>query len=485
MSAKRVKQFQSKNSGTKDESVGVSGAAAPCVEVSAANSGDGVTAFDKKVGNQEIYYDAQTREYLITNARGFRITQTEWQLRKRLAKNGFSGACRKGAELSEIDRALIWIQDFRSVTYYGRLAGRREGYFELYGNRVLVTESPKLVDPVPGKFPIIDAFFSGLLRDGDREHGETQWSVFMGWLQTSIHALRLGQIQQAQAVAIAGPTGCGKSLAQLLITEALGGRCAKAAPFMMGRTDFNGELFEAEHLMLEDEFMLTSTRDRLRLGASIKTMTVSTKVAHCHRKHRQAINLPVWWRVTISVNDDPEALMVLPPLDEHVADKITLLRASRFDMPMPTGTTEEKEAFWNAMVAELPAFIHWLLNVFEIPEELRDPRRYVVKTWHHPIVREALECLSPEVELLELIDRAEVCRSGEWCGTAAELETQLTDCTTTRHSALRLLQWRGACGTYLGRLAEKRPDRVEAARTSKRREWLIAPESRSTSTKAP
>lgn len=154
-------------------------------------------------------------------------------------------------------------------------------------------------------------------------------------------------------------------------------------------------------------------------------------------------------------------------------------------MPMPTGTTEEKEAFWNAMVAELPAFIHWLLNVFEIPEELRDPRRYVVKTWHHPIVREALECLSPEVELLELIDRAEVCRSGEWCGTAAELETQLTDCTTTRHSALRLLQWRGACGTYLGRLAEKRPDRVEAARTSKRREWLIAPESRSTSTKAP
>lgn len=476
MKSKRIKEFSIPKSRKQDDSA--SAANGSCsASTPAATPSDGVTAFDKKVSDLNCYYDAQSRDYMIPNASGFWITQSESQLRKRMTKAGFRSNSPKGSGLSEVDRALIWIQDFRSVTYCGGLAGCREGYYEFNAGRILVTNSPRLIEPVPGEFPIIDAFFSGLLRDGEPEHGETQWNVYMGWLQTAVRALRLGKIQQAQAVAFAGPRDCGKSLAQLLITELLGGRCAKAASFMLGRTDFNGELFEAEHLMLEDEFMSTSIKDRLRLAASLKTMTVSTKVAHCHRKHRQGINLPVWWRVTISVNDEPEALLVLPPLDDHVADKIILLRASRFDMPMPTGTTEEKDAFWQAMVAELPAFIDWLLNVYEIPGELNDSRRFVVKTWHHPAVREALECLAPEVELLELVDRAEVCRAGEWKGTAAELETILTDCTTTRHSALRLLHWRGACGTYLSRLAEKFPNRVEAARTNSQRAWCIFPQS--------
>ena len=71
--------------------------------------------------------------------------------------------------------------------------------------------------------------------------------------------------------------------------------------------------------------------------------------------------------MTISLNDDPEALLVLPPLDDHIEDKIILLRASRFDLPMPTGTTAERGAFWDQLISELPAYVHWLLNDFEIP----------------------------------------------------------------------------------------------------------------------
>jgi len=100
------------------------------------------------------------------------------------------------------------------------------------------------------------------------------------------------------------------------------------------------------------DFIAVATRitDRLRLGVAIKGMTVSTSLVSCQRKHRHPVNLPAWWRVTITLNDEPEALLVLPPLDEHIADKIILLRASRFTLPMPTDTTELRGKFWQTLV---------------------------------------------------------------------------------------------------------------------------------------
>ncbi len=65
----------------------------------------------------------------------------------------------------------------------------------------------------------------------------------------------------------------------------------------------------------------------------------------CHAKHREPLTLTPFWRLSISVNDEPENLMVLPPIDESLGDKMILLKARRTEMPMPTGTTEERDAF--------------------------------------------------------------------------------------------------------------------------------------------
>ena len=67
-------------------------------------------------------------------------------------------------------------------------------------------------------------------------------------------------------------------------------------------------------------------------------------------------------RLTITLNAEPEALLVLPPLDEHLADKILLLRSSRFPLPMPTVTKDERREFWRRLIAELPSFLHFLLH---------------------------------------------------------------------------------------------------------------------------
>ena len=251
----------------------------------------------------------------------------------------------------------------------------------------------------------------------------------------------------------------------------IGGRSAKPHAFMTGRTDFNAELFEAEHLMLEDEFMGTAIKERLAFGAQIKAMTVN-QIHACHGKHRKPVNLRPFWRVTITLNDDPECLLVLPPLNADISDKIIILRASRFQMPMPTTTADEKERFWKTMVAEIPAFLHFL-DQWEIPEELQC-RRFGIAGFKHPELVQSLEELSPQEQLLSMIERA--LWKGveeEWEGTAEELRELLQDDSGTRYDAQKLLNYAQTCGWYLGRLQERYPRQFIPMRTNRKRWWKI------------
>ena len=180
-----------------------------------------------------------------------------------------------------------------------------------------------------------------------------------------------------------------------------------------------------------------------------------------------------FWRLTITLNDEPETLLVLLPLDEHVADKIVLLRASRYPLLMPTITHDENHEFWQRLMSELLAFLHCLLHEYEPPAELRDAR-YVVAGWHNPELAEALHGLSPAAALLGLIDYlAPWGSANEWEGTAEELRPQLLQNGCTATDARRLLEWPQACGNYLATLAKKNGARVQPHRTNTARLWII------------
>jgi hypothetical protein len=109
-----------------------------------------------------------------------------------------------------------------------------------------------------------------------------------------------------------------------------------------------------------------------------------------------------FWRVTITVNDKPENLMVLPPLDDSLEDKLLLLRAFKRQMPMPTVTNDERRAFSNRLQSELPAFVHFL-TTWEIPPALVSSR-FGVAHFHHPELVEAINSLAPEQKLLNLLE---------------------------------------------------------------------------------
>lgn len=414
-------------------------------------------------------YDTGSRTYWTMDANGVWICINESSLKLHLQVHKFSPIPGKNQLVSPLEREIVRIQMEENISFAGALAGYQKGIHEVCGNRILVTSSHQLIPPAPGEFPLLNHILEGMFYDPIHD----QRPYIFGWLKTSIESLRASTLRPAQVLAIAGPADSFKSSLQNLITLMLGGRVAKPYRYMSGSTTFNKDLFAAEHLMIEDEVALNTIKNRLHFAARIKDFTVN-ETQSCHGKGREALTLRPFWRVTISLNDQPEALLILPPIDEGLADKIILLKAKPFDLPSSTSNLADRTVFWNALVSELPAFLLFLQE-WKIPPELVS-NRFGVTHYHHPDLLRAIDVLAPEMELLNMIDgilfAPGAMRSSEWRGSAADLQRALVD-SSMRHEATRLFHWSSACGTYLGRLASKMPHRVQENRTSEARRWLI------------
>lgn len=419
----------------------------------------------------DAFYDPARKCYWIPNTRGEMIEITETSLQRHLANAGYSCDPEDGGT-SPLTDELIRIQRERDVLYAGPLAGHGAGPQEMCGQHILVTRGPRLILPKPGECPTIEKLLLGLLDDPDPNIN--QITSLLGWLKIAYESLLHCQLRPGQALALAGPKDCGKSLLQNLITEMLGGRSAKPYRYMSGATEFNGDLFGAEHLMIEDEFANTDIRTRRNFGARIKDFTVN-QVQSCHGKNRPAVSLKPFWRVSISLNEEPENLLILPPIDESLEDKLILLKASKALLPDDIGTSAGREKYWAQLLAELPMFLDLLVN-FQIPAALHSGR-FGVKHFQHPALLAAVNEMSPEMRLMGLIDAAlqeKKDHVGQWVGTATDLERMLNE-SAVAFEARRLLDWNNAMGTYLGRLAKKLPKRIRAERTNTTRTWVVMP----------
>jgi hypothetical protein len=430
---------------------------------------DGVTgALDKL----NIWFDPDRNCFWRPNNRAMWIKGSHGDVELLLRHEGWSEAKPKGGGLSDVQLLLSHIQSGRDVQYAGALAGHRKGQIYCGDNRILVVKGPLLIEPREIPWPILTKFLCGLL-------GLGQLRYLHGWLKVALESLYQGRIRPGQALVMAGPRDCGKSLLQSLITQMLGGRMARPYAYMAALTPFNGHLFEAEHLPIEDEQPYTDIRARRNFGVKIKEIT-GIEVQNCHAKYRPAISLPVFWRLSISTNDERENLMILPPLDDSLQDKLIIFKAQCCPMPMPTATIAERQLFWDTLVSELPGYIHYLFNRWVIEEQLVS-QRYGITHFHHSEIVSHLQELAPEMRLLELID-AEVFkyvepigrRTDPWKGSSMELEKVLTDSTSSvSFQARQLLCWQGACGTYLRRLKNLFPTRITFTTPHGVHRWTI------------
>jgi hypothetical protein len=423
-----------------------------------------------------IYYHAREMSYWRMDGRGRWMRINDTSARSYIADQAYSKAPLTPGANSEVEKCIMEVQANQNVAYVGPLAGYSAGVYRMGEHNILVTDSPKFIAPNPGEWRNLETLFRGMFVDGDLD----QRPYFYGWIKNALDSFCQRRWKASQLLALAGAAKSGKSLTQNLLTAMFGGRCAKPYQFMMGQTQFNSHMFGAEHLMLEDEAESVDIRSRRHFAANIKTI-LAGRDQNCHAKNREALILQPIWRMSLSLNDDPERLLVLPPFDTDVKDKIIALKVSKVPMPMPTGTVETDSAFWEQLVSELPAFLNFI-DHYQVPAHLQDSR-YGILAYQHPEIVERIQETTPEMKLLELIDQAlwygHVCPE-TWEGTAGNLERELTDDNSqVSYEARRLLNWNQATGTYLARLrdsvAEHARGRVQSRTLHGRTIWKIEP----------
>jgi hypothetical protein len=141
-------------------------------------------------------------------------------------------------------------------------------------------------------------------------------------------------------------------------------------------------------------------------------------------------------------------------------------------MPMRTETHEERVAFQKRVKSELPAYLAHLIKL-QVPEELQ-ASRYGILAYQNPEIVKAMNDIAPEFRLLELIDQHFEEMKKPWVGTASELETELTgELSNVSAQARKLLHYFNTCGTYLGRLADKLPERVQSSTVNGTKRYKI------------
>jgi len=324
---------------------------------------------------------------------------------------------REGEFLSQTKQAFLWARKNRCLDeIFPALSGYRSGVYRLEsGERVLIKTSPRLIDPVEGEWPTIKALIEGQL-DRSPEGDVDQVPYFMSWCKVALESLmggEPGQWRQGHALIITGPSGSGKNrLQENIITPLLGSRAANPKEFLFGQDQYGGDVFAAEHLCLSEVPSSQKSIDRVELAETIKQI-VANSAQRMRLMRVEPWTVHPFWRLTITLNDDPDKLKSLPLVTDDFKDKVIILHGKKVPMPMPTRSEPERKAFREALKSELPAFAHYLINEYEIPEEMltyedgSDASRFGFAEYHHPVIKDGLFDDTPAAELMQLIDMAD------------------------------------------------------------------------------
>ena len=426
---------------------------------------DGIPLFDCVFhAPKQTYYKRDGKEW---------VPLTRVDLMAHLRADGLDPTRHKGTVISQVEEALVAIQNHRRVHYALPLAGYPSGLLSVAAHdgtrkRILVTSHtrPLVADDVP--WSNIEAYLQGLL--GKAFPYQMAW---WKWARKNLNAAPNTRLP-AQVMVYIGPAGCGKSFLQKMTTRLLGGRSANPFNYMSGQSSFNRDLFEADHLVVEDCFHEVNMVKRRAFGAKLKEFTVNDTLS-CHGKGQDAINLVPKWRISISMNGEHENMSQFPPLDDSILDKVMLIKCQMPKYPTDL-STEEGWKEWDKMIDDEISGLAYAIDNWELGP-LAAPR-FGVKAYHDRELLEAEDETSPDITLLEII-RKEIIpmfpSETEWSGTALDLQTILTDRSICSSAAVasKLFYWAGACGTYLSRASKRKPKAIAKRCVNGIHKWTL------------
>jgi hypothetical protein len=311
---------------------------------------------------------------------------SEKDLRRSLRAEGLQKRANEQEPLSQIEMVLEYIQHYRLVDFAGPLAGYKAGvHYTPDRKPFIVRGGPTLIQPKQGDWSLIREILETRLTDP----AGPQLDYFLLWLKRGAEPLYGGYRRKGPLLILAGPNNSGKSFIQHhIITPVLGGREFDPTDFFKNESGFNKHMMASESLAIHEFAFPLDGTSRLMLSEKFKKIAANDSQTY-HPKGRDAMTMHPHFRLSISVNDNPEKLRALPPMNNDLVDKVLLLKLSgAHPMPMPTNTDEEEAAFAAAVRAQLPGFVHYLLS-WQPPLEI-SVGRFGMQVWQHPEIVDAL-----------------------------------------------------------------------------------------------
>lgn len=338
------------------------------------------------------------------------------------------------------------------VQWSGRIAGHAQGItHDLDGLPMLITSEAILPKPVEGKYPIIEA----LLEQAFTE--DTPYEVFVAWLAGRYKAVMSHVHVPAPMLVMAGEVNSGKSLLAWIVGQLLGGRIVNPYSSWTGGILWNDDLIGSELLLVDDCSGSTDIRARRNFAAAFKE-AIYPPIVQLRKRHASSVSVRPVWSVILCCNDTPEALNVIPPIDDDLDDKIILLHVNKVQTPMDTSTPAGRSQFQAMLRAELPALAHDLMN-YVTPPELTDSRSGIL-AWRDPELLEGADSNSPARRLESILETAIGQDQASWGDlprimSAMEIESRLMDNRSlVKEQARGLFHWYGACGAAMSRLCK-------------------------------
>jgi len=397
-------------------------------------------------GAEDIFYDAPSGKYLVKNGKNFTVFGRKSPVATGVSRqiaDQFSDPLLLRAEVSRIisNRELDGC-----VEWYGVIAGKRKGLSKDHdGRAILITSEAVLPVPAAGDYDIIQSILFQAFPDPQ------SLIVFISWLSTRYNCVRKNCHIPAPMLVVAGEVNSGKSLLAWIVSQMLGGRTANPYSSWSGGVLWNDDIIGSELLLIDDCVGTTDIRSRRSFGASFKE-AIYPHIVQLRKRNVSAISVRPVWAVMVCCNNTPEAMQVIPPLDNDLSDKIIILHCESVKLTYDTSTPEARVAFQKIIATELPQFAQELVD-WVIPADLKDSRSGVA-AWRDPELSSSLDMHSPSNRLLDLI------ASSMWADlpkefSALDIESRLTDIgSPVREQARQLFTWSGACGSALSKLCK-------------------------------
>jgi hypothetical protein len=359
---------------------------------------------------EQYWYDS--KNYLIEDEIGsFVIAQKDEAFLDLQARHNLSNQRGRNEIISEANRALHQIQRTKRVEAAVPFVFEKNRIVNFEGKRYFNTARIAPITPAQtvGEWGVD---FPTIAKWADDMFGEEQLPWELAWLSYAFKNAYNGTPQKGHCHVLVGPPNCGKTMWNIKILGALFGGHMKCSEYLVGKTDFNDHLFECGMWTVDDEAG-TSGESHVQFSSKIKefvandTFVVNAKFKKSGR---------VFWRgrMSITLNNDPMSMRMLPDLDMSTRDKLMVFNCARFH--------GFDDAFGGKVTKELPHFAAWLM-AHEIPEAMRE-YRFGVKAYLSPTIEGAAQAdgkYSHIVELLEIFRDTQLEKGEEWCGTCSEL----------------------------------------------------------------